>query len=36
MPFIDTVFDQLTGNAVRGELSIGKYNISLYISFTVI
>jgi hypothetical protein len=33
MPFVDTVFDKLTGNAVQGKLSIG---LSLQIPFTLL
>jgi hypothetical protein len=33
MPFVDTVFDKPTGNAARGKLSIGKYNLFLQIPF---
>jgi hypothetical protein len=30
------VFDKLTGNAAWGKLSIGKYNLSLRIYFTLL
>jgi hypothetical protein len=36
VPFIDTVFDKLAGNAVWGILSIGKHNPSLRIPFTLL
>jgi hypothetical protein len=36
VPFINMVFDKPTGNAVRGKLSIGKYNLSLQILFTLL
>jgi hypothetical protein len=35
MPFVDMVFNKLTGNALRGILSIGKNNLSLRIPFTL-
>jgi hypothetical protein len=35
MLFIDMVFDELTGNAAQGILSIGKYSLSLQIPFTL-
>jgi hypothetical protein len=36
MPFINTVFDKLSGNAAWGKLFIGKYNLSLQIPFTLL
>jgi hypothetical protein len=36
MPFINTVFDKPTGNTAWGKLSIGKYNLSLQIPFTLL
>jgi hypothetical protein len=36
MSFIDLVFDKLTRNAAWGKLSIGKYNLSLWIPFTLL
>jgi hypothetical protein len=36
MPFVDTVFDEPTGNAARGVLSIGKNDLSLRIPFTLL
>jgi hypothetical protein len=36
VPFVDMVFDKLTRNAAWGKLSIGKYNISLWIPFTLL
>jgi hypothetical protein len=33
---VPLVFDKLTGNAVWGKLSIGKYNLSLQIPFTLL
>jgi hypothetical protein len=36
MPFIDPVFNKPTRNATRGKLSIGKYNLSLQIPFTLL
>jgi hypothetical protein len=36
MPFINMVFDKPTRNAVWGKLSIGKYNLSLQIPFTLL
>jgi hypothetical protein len=35
MPFVDMVFDELTGNASQGILSIGKNDLSLWIPFTL-
>jgi hypothetical protein len=34
VPFIKTVFDMLSGNAIWHELSIGKNNLSLWTFFT--
>jgi hypothetical protein len=36
MPFVDMVFDEPTRNAAWGILSIGKYDLSLWISFTLL
>jgi hypothetical protein len=36
MPFVDTVFDKLTGNAAWGVLPIGKDYLSLWIPFTLL
>jgi hypothetical protein len=33
---IDLVFDEPTRNAAQGKLSIGKYNLSLWIPFTLL
>jgi hypothetical protein len=35
VPFIDLVFDKSTGNPTWGKLSIEKYNLSLWIPFTL-
>jgi hypothetical protein len=31
VPFVDSVFDKPTRNAAQGKLSIGKYNLSLWV-----
>jgi hypothetical protein len=36
VPFVDVVFDKLTVNAAWSKLSIGKYNLSLWIPFTLL
>jgi hypothetical protein len=36
MPFVDMVFDKPSGNAMWGILSIGKYDLSLRIPFTLL
>jgi hypothetical protein len=36
VPFVDMVFDKLTWNAAWSILSIGKYDLSLQISFTLL
>jgi hypothetical protein len=36
VPFVDMVFDEPTGNAVQGILSIGKHDLSLRIPFALL
>jgi hypothetical protein len=35
VPFANSVFDKPIGNAAWSKLSIGKYNLSLWIPFTL-